>query len=453
MKIWQKKISLPIFLLFLLLILALSLAFYYFSPKREIKNYKILLPLATSSEVVFSYGSWPELGEVNFFKEVLQKLKSAQADFLLADLDQSKLFLYQKGELTKEFPILAKGKEGSWWETPVGFYKIEAKYKNAYSSFGRVYMPYSLVFQGNFLIHGWPYYPNGQPVSSEYSGGCIRLKTEDAQEIFKIVEVGWPVLVFKKSFEEEDSTYQYKIPFIFAKAYLVADLKNNFVFLEKDKNLALPIASLTKLLTALVVLEHANIEEKIKIQPEMLLATSLPRLKAGQKLPIYDLLALLLEESSNEAGAAFSFYFSQEKMREWLNNKAKNIGMKNTHLVDANGIHPQNTASAIDLFQLAKYLYFNRGFVLKMTKGIFDNPFYQPSFPLKNLNLFAEEESFVGGKIGYLQESGESMLAIFEIDFSSEKRPIAFIVLNSLDVKKDILTMLEFVKNFYQFKP
>lgn len=450
MKIWHQKISLPIFFLIIFLILASNFIFYSLS-KKEAENYEIVFPSPSAGEINFSYGSWPELGNVNFFQEVLQKFKESQIDFLLADLDQLKLALYRNGQFLKEYPILAKGKEGSWWETPVGLYRIEAKSKNAYSSFGQVYMPYSLVFQGNFLIHGWPYYSNGQPVSSEYSGGCIRLKTEDAKEIFEIVEKGWPVLIFKRSFEEENSAYQYKIPTLSAEAYLVADLKNNFVFFEKNKNLLWPIASLTKLLTALVVLEHANIEAKIKIQPEMLLKTSVPRLEIGQRWSLFELLALLLVESSNEAGAAFSFYFGQDQLREWLNSKARSIGMKNTNLVDPNGIHPQNTATAIDIFQLAKYLYFNRSFVLKMTKGVFDNPSYRPPPALKNLNLFAEEKEFVGGKIGYLKESGEVMLAIFEIEFGQEKRPLAFIVLGSADAKQDILMMKNFIKNSYQF--
>ncbi|PIP46640.1 MAG: hypothetical protein COX15_00070, partial [Candidatus Colwellbacteria bacterium CG23_combo_of_CG06-09_8_20_14_all_42_19] len=82
---------------------------------------------------------------------------------------------YEKGVFVNEFAILSKGKEGSWWETPAGLYKVQSKEKEHFSSFGRVYQPWSMAFQGNFFIHGWPYYPGGRAVESTYSGGCIRL--------------------------------------------------------------------------------------------------------------------------------------------------------------------------------------------------------------------------------------------------------------------------------------
>jgi len=82
-----------------------------------------------------------------------------------------------------------------------------------------------------------------------------------------------------------------------------------------------------------------------------------------------------------------------------MNNQAKSIGMTNSHFVDPNGVRLENVSTPLDLYQLAKYLYFNRSFILKMTKGIFDNDYYgQPSYDLKNLNLFADDPSFVGGK-------------------------------------------------------
>jgi len=250
---------------------------------------------------------------VDFFNNVLEKFIEQKMDFITADLDQMKLRVFKQGEIIKEVPIGAKGREGSWWETPVGLYKIEAKHKKAYSNFAGVYMPYSLVFEGNFLIHGWPYYPSGKPVSSTYSGGCIRLFDEDAKEIYNLAEVGMPVLVFKKAFEVENSTYQYKIPELSAQAYLAADLKNNFIFLEKSRNQILPIASITKLITSLVVLDYTNLEHYARVPQEAIIFTSIPRLKAGQKIPIYELLALLLAESSNEAGNTLAAFLGSEK--------------------------------------------------------------------------------------------------------------------------------------------
>lgn len=448
----SKKIS--FWLIFGFLIVALSLvALFYFYPKKEVKEYNIQLDGGNNKEIKFQYGIWPELGDVNFFHNVLSKMINQKMDFILADLDEMKITVYKNGEVVEAVPIIAKGREGSWFETPVGLYKIEAKFNKAYSKFANVYMNYALAFEGNFLIHGWPYYPNGRKVDSSYSGGCIRLFDEDAKKIYDLAEVDMPVLVFKKDLLTENSSYRYSIPELSAEAYLAVDLKNNFVFLEKNKNQKFPIASITKLVTALAVLDHTFLEYSITVPKEALIFTSIPRLKAGQKISVFDLLALLLVESSNEAGVTLAKYLGTDKLIEWMNDIAKSIGMTNTNFVDANGIESENVSTPIDLYQLARYLYFNRSFIFKMTKGIFDNTYYgQPIYELKNLNFFADNNDFVGGKVGKTDASKETMLAVFELQFNGEKRPIVFIALKSDDVKSDILKMVDFVKTHYQIE-
>src|SRR5579862_5292212 len=97
------------------------------------------------------------------------------ATFIEANLSTMQLTYYVNGSVAEQFKILAKGRPGSWWETPAGLYKVQEKIPSDFSGFAHVYSPWALDFQGNFLIHGWPYYPGGTPVGSTYSGGCIRL--------------------------------------------------------------------------------------------------------------------------------------------------------------------------------------------------------------------------------------------------------------------------------------
>ncbi len=238
-----------------------------------------------------------------------------------------------------------------------------------------------------------------------------------------------------------------------AEGYLAIDLKNNFVFLEKNKNQIFPIASITKLITALTVLNHTFLEYNITVSAEAIVYTSIPRLKPNQKISVFYLFTLLLTESSNEAGLTLAHYLGFEKTIQWMNDIAQSIGMNNTHFVDPNGASSENVSTPVDLYQLARYLYFNRSFIFKMTKGIFDNLYYgQPSYQLKNLNLFADNKEFFGGKMGKTESSKETMLAVFEAQFNGEKRPIAFIALKSDDVYSDILKMVEFVKTHYQIE-
>ncbi|MEN9881199.1 MAG: hypothetical protein RLZZ308_382 [Candidatus Parcubacteria bacterium] len=97
----------------------------------------------------------------------------------------------------KTLPILSKGKPESYYETIGGFYRNDYKTPLHFSSIGHVYMPYSVHVFGNYFIHGVPYYPNGDKVSSAYSGGCIRLHDEDAKVVYDFIEHNTPIIITK----------------------------------------------------------------------------------------------------------------------------------------------------------------------------------------------------------------------------------------------------------------
>ena len=415
-------------------------------------GYTLTLPLEKEKQISFDYGPQPALARADVFNQVKGQLIDERSDFIEANLSTMKLTVYKNGQPIKEVKILTKGREGSWWETPAGIYKIESKEKNHFSSFGQVYQPWSMAFQGNFFIHGWPYYPGGQPVSSTYSGGCIRLSSEDAEKVFNLVKVDMPVLVFEKDFSPDDFEYKIEAPTISAPSYLVADLRNNYVLLEKSSNEVVPIASITKLVTALVAAEYVNLDKTITITNQMIVPTSKPRFKVGQKISAYQLLYPLLDESSNEAAAAFANSLGQERFVNLMNKKAGALGMDNTKLVDAAGSGSENISTAQDLFNLAKYLYNNRSFVLKISAGkITDSAYGPPPFSdLGNFNLFNKDPDFVGGKIGKSGAAKETMLAVFEVDIRGVKRPIAIIILGTEGkVEDDVSKLLNWVKQNY----
>ena len=108
--------------------------------------------------------------------------------YILADLTNMKIFLYNDDKLVSEYPIVSKGKPGSYYETPAGEFYIKSKQKNKFSSIGHVYMPYSMQFYGNFFLHGIPYYPDGTRVSTNYSGGCIRIADADMVNIYNFAD-------------------------------------------------------------------------------------------------------------------------------------------------------------------------------------------------------------------------------------------------------------------------
>ena len=446
-------LEIPLYIAILILLVFSASVFFitqiYFA--NRIYNYSLYIPAAGKTTEPLQFGSWPAMANRNFFAQVQERFIADKVNFIAADLSAMKIILYEQGEKVQEFPILAKGREGSWWETPAGLYKIETKEKNHFSSFGRVYQPWSMSFQGNFFIHGWPYYPDGSPVAQSYSGGCIRLSTEDAKTIFDAVDVGTPVLVYKEDFAGDNFAYALKVPAISARSFLAADISNNFVFAQKSPESVLPIASVSKLMTALVAVEYINMEKEIYIAKENIVPTSYPRLRPGSAISLYNLLHLLLMESSNEAAEAIASEVGRERFIGLMNAKAKAIGMSHTVFTDPSGRDAGNVSTAEDLFMLAKYLLKNRLFILNMTAGKETSNAYGSLLfsNIRNFNRITNDADFVGGKVGLTNSASDTLVSIYDIEINGGKRGVAFVLLGSADYTKDVREILAWVKENY----
>jgi hypothetical protein len=125
---------------------------------------------------------------------------------VLVDLSSMTLTLNISTTTVAILPLLSKGKPGSYYETIGGIYVNDYKTPLHFSSIGRVYMPYSVHVFGNYFIHGIPYYPDGTPVSSTYSGGCIRLSNEDAKKVYAFIDKGTLIRIAKNVDDDFDAT-------------------------------------------------------------------------------------------------------------------------------------------------------------------------------------------------------------------------------------------------------
>lgn len=474
----------PLWLTILSLVFVTSGAIIAFLEFRQVVySYSFTLPTVDNQSTKYTYGSWPALDNQDFYDKVLNQLIAQKTTFISANLSTMQLTYYVNGSVAKTITILAKGRVGSWWETPTGLYKVQSKIPSDFSGFAHVYSPWALDFQGNFLIHGWPYYPDGTPVASTYSGGCIRLSTPDAEALYNMVSVGTPVLVSSADFQPDNFQEQAQGPSISAESYLAIDLKSNFVLAQKNPDEQMPIASLTKLMTALVAIEYVDIEKTITITPSMIVKTSIPRLKVGEQLSLYDLLQPLLKESSNESAVAISDFLGTQYFVSLMNQTAQSIGMTNTHFVDPSGSGWGNVSTARDMSLLAQYLYNNRSFILMMTTNNTDPNAYGPSAftTLQNFNVFADDPDFVGGKVGINGAASDTILSVFNEPFlvdatttdtsttsyqasssvtslgiasttttSSVERPIMFVILGSDNYTNDAKNLLSWIRSTYE---
>ena len=405
----------------------------------------IFLETATNEEVVpLQFGSEPLLSKPDFFAQAYQAFVDTDSTFIKADLEAMQIFYYVSGEVREKFPIQAKGRPGSWWETPAGLYQVQDKRPRHRSSFAGVDLPWSMPFQGNFFIHGIPEYPDGTPVEASFSGGCIRLLTDDAEALFQQVSVGTPILVFARSKGTVDEfQYEPSIPDIATSHYLVADIGNNTILAGNELNQVVPIASITKLMTALVAAEHINLDQRVAVDSGNLSFSVVPRLSERQTVSMYSLLQLLLIESSNEAADLVANQIGREEFVRLMNRKADAIGMHNTAFADPSGLSAENVSTLSDLMRLAQYLYNNRRFILELTADQYVATAYDADAfgELNNFNILSELDNFYGGKTGQTSAAGQTSISLHRMMVRGEERLIVIAVLGSSDRTRDVLLL------------
>ena len=202
------------------------------------------------------------------------------------------------------------------------------------------------------------------------------------------------------------------------------------ILFEKNVNQKLPIASLTKLMTALVVLENYDLKKEIKITKEAVSQEGdFGKLAIGRIYSVEYLLYPLLMESSNDAAFALSNDYEEEEMNRekfitLMNLTAQKLNLENTYFFNPTGLEPEedkfttqlNYSTANDLVKLTKEL-------LKkpLIWEILSTPVYNLYGPeLKNTNELLFDGSanwrtkIIGGKTGYTDKAGGCMLLVLE---------------------------------------
>ena len=311
-----------------------------------------------------------------------------------------------------------------------------------------MYQPWSLSFQGNFFIHGWPEYADGSKVNEEFAGGGIRLADDDAERLFKLVAVGTPVLVHAEDAEAEDFVYEPKIPDLKTPHYLIADVKSSTVLASSDLEAVAPIASVAKLMTALVAAEHINLDSSVYVHEPTFVQSLIPRLGDRSKVSMYSLLQLLLVESSNEAAEVIAAELGREEFIALMNQKARSLGMVSTNFADASGLSAENTSSLSDLFRLAQYIYTNRSFILELTANQNTASSYTGGEfgELVNFNKVETLDNFIGGKVGETIAAGQTSVTLHTITVKGEKRVVAIIILGSENRNDDVRDLLKYAE-------
>jgi D-alanyl-D-alanine endopeptidase (penicillin-binding protein 7) len=201
-----------------------------------------------------------------------------------------------------------------------------------------------------------------------------------------------------------------------------------------------PIASLTKLMTAVVVLDGGqSLDESIPVV-RFSGATDkncFSRLRVGSASPRGQLLRVALMSSDNLAAWTLAQHYpgGLDAFTAAMNAKAEALGMTNSHFDDPTGLSLGNRSSAADLWKLLRAAYGYETIRAYSTTSTYTATFHQPSYTLGYYNtnpLIASSRWQIGlSKTGYLDEAGRCLLMVADID----GRKVGIVLLNSFGTR------------------
>ena len=239
-------------------------------------------------------------------------------------------------------------------------------------------------------------------------------------------------------------------PTVQSEAYLVGDLDTGEIILQKNKDQKFPIASVSKLFTAIVSAEKQNQDEVTQISAQALQTEGENgELYLGQKIKVKDLIYPMLLESSNDAAEAIAEYSGRHTFIEQMNQKVQDLEMTATSFVDPSGLSEKNQSTASDLFKFTQYLKTAKPDLLQLTTNKSYNNKNQTWF---NTSQFLDLAGYLGGKRGYTSPAMQTALSAFTIPLGeSGNRNLGIIVLRSPDRYKDVSNIYNYLKKYIYY--
>lgn len=206
-------------------------------------------------------------------------------------------------------------------------------------------------------------------------------------------------------------------PTINSRRYVIYDRASKLPIYGKDENKQTAMASTTKILTAILTLEKCkNLNEEITIESKAAnVGGSRLKLNTGDKITINDLLYGLLLRSGNDTAVALAIHIggSIEGFAKLMNEKAEELGLKNSHFVTPHGLDdPEHYTTAVELAKLTDYALKNTKFVeIVRTKKATININGIPR-EISNTNeiLCSDVEGVYGVKTGFTNNAGRCLV-------------------------------------------
>lgn len=287
-----------------------------------------------------------------------------------------------------------------------------------------------------FAFVFFPHRSSEQPINPSISG-VSTIKTEESN-----------------IFSSPEQVTTQVAPQVTAKSALVIDLDSSSVLYSKNIDEELPVASLTKLMTALVVVQKKSLDDVITIDhnDKDIVGVSIG-LSTGEQLTVLDLLKAMLIPSSNDAALVLAKHVAggSDQFALLMNEEAKRLGLHATYFSNPVGWDSdQNYSNALDLIKIVKE--FNQNEILKeIVKTKETTITSKDGMHLHQLNttnkLLLENSAVVGIKTGFTSKALGNLIT----EFHYNNRKIVSIVLGSTNREEDSRQLLKWVLEAYRW--
>ncbi|HJU44300.1 MAG TPA: serine hydrolase [Vicinamibacterales bacterium] len=228
--------------------------------------------------------------------------------------------------------------------------------------------------------------------------------------------------------------YGREIPDVRAEAAVIYDPESGEVLWESHSKDERSIASITKVMTALVFLESgAPVNQMVTVQRSDVARASTTYLRHGFQLTAEDLLNLLLVGSDNAAARALARIspMGYEGFIESMNIRAKSLGLESTTYADPSGLMAENTSSAYDQARLIAYAAANERIGEIMRKTSYTTHVGKRMIQVNSTNQIVRSGDIdvVAGKTGFISRSGYCLATLLRLPQSG--KTVAFVVLGA----------------------
>lgn len=224
---------------------------------------------------------------------------------------------------------------------------------------------------------------------------------------------------------------------------LAMDAQSGEVLLDRNASIVMPIASLTKVMTAMVVLDgKQSLKEKIQFTQADRKAINnyFSRIRPGSEIPRGEAMLLALMSSENLAAAALGSNYpgGTTAFVAAMNAKAKALGMNSTHFVDASGLSHFNVSTASDLALMvaaaSKYPEIRKYSTTAVHTANFSNPNYALAYVNTNVLVRYDRWDVNVSKTGYLNEAGRCLVMNTKVN----GRDVLMVMLNSFGKRSPV---------------